>query len=389
MIADSPPLDGVTVLDLSRVLAGPWCTQTLADLGATVIKIENPQGGDDTRAWGPPFAGGESAYFLCANRGKKSVVVDFTMPAGQEIIRDLASQADVLVENFKAGGLEKYGLGEAQLRELNKRLIYCSISGYGRDVPDAARPGYDYVIQAEAGLMAINGEIDGPPMRVGVAVADLFTGMAATQAILAALIARTRDGVGQHIDMALHDCQIAMLANVGSAALITGEEPPRLGNGHATIVPYQVFSTSDRPIVVACGNDRQFQAICLEVFKRPDLAADPRFARNRDRVAHRQALDDILAPLFLLKSAHDWLESLRAAGVPGGEVRTVRAALASDSTRDRGMVVEVDHPTVGKLSLIGSPLKFSRTKTREPIAPPLLGQHSDEILGQLPPSSYE
>ena len=377
------PLAGITVLDLSRVLAGPWCTQILADLGATVIKIENPDGGDDTRAWGPPFAAGESAYFLCANRGKQSVAVDFSHAQGQAIIRELALTADVLVENFKAGGLEKYGLGQADLCAANPRLIYCSISGYGRSAPDAARPGYDYVIQAEAGLMAINGDIAGPPMKVGVAVADLYTGMASAQAILAAIIARARDGLGQHIDMALHDCQIAMLANVASAALITGAEPPRLGNGHATVVPYQTFTTADRPIVVAVGNDRQFRKLCTDVLGSPALAADPRFTRNRDRVAHRAALEAILVPLFLGSPCTDWLALLRAAGVPCGEVRSVLGALGSEATQARGMVAMVDHPTAGTIGLVASPLKLSRTPVVAPRAPPLLGADTEAVLARM------
>ncbi len=377
------PLAGITVLDLSRVLAGPWCTQILADLGANVIKIENPDGGDDTRGWGPPFATGESAYFLCANRGKQSVAVDFAQAEGQAIIRELALTADVLVENFKAGGLDKYGLGQAELCAANPRLIYCSISGYGRSAPDAARPGYDYVIQAEAGLMAINGEIAGPPMKVGVAVADLYTGMASAQAILAAIIARTRDGLGQHIDMALHDCQIAMLANVASAALITGTEPPRLGNGHATVVPYQTFQTADRPIVVAVGNDRQFRKLCTDVLDSPTLAADACFARNRDRVAHRAALDAILVPLFLGGTCGDFLTRLRAAGVPCGEVRSVLGALGSEATQARGMVAMVNHPRAGTIGLVASPLKLSRTPVVAPRAPPLLGADTEAVLAGM------
>lgn len=377
------PLDGIKVLDLSRVLAGPWCTQTLADLGATVIKIENPDGGDDTRGWGPPFAEGESAYFLCANRGKQSVAVDFAQSEGQAIIRHLALEADVLVENFKAGGLERYGLGAADLCALNPRLIYCSISGYGRDAPDAARPGYDYVIQGEAGLMAVTGPIEGPPMKVGVAVADLYTGMAATQAILAALIARARDGLGQHIDMALHDCQLAMLANVAAAALVSGQEPRRLGNGHATVVPYQVFATSDQPIVLAVGNDRQFRALCSDVLAAPAIAEDPRFLRNRDRVSHREALEALLATHFLQAPSAHWLAALRRAGVPAGEVRSVRAALQSQAAQARGMVQQVDHPRAGPLALVASPLKLARTPVVPPRAPPTLGQHTAEVLAPV------
>ncbi|CAN5440732.1 CaiB/BaiF CoA-transferase family protein [soil metagenome] len=301
------PLTGRRVLDLSRVLAGPWCTMTLADLGAEVIKVEHPKSGDDTRHWGPPYIGGEAAYYLCANRNKQSLALDISTPEGQAIVRDLATRSDVVVENYKLGGLDKYGLDYASLAAINPALVYCSISGYGRTSPIAERAGYDYVIQAEAGLMSVTGEVEGQPMKVGVAVADLFTGMAATQAILAALIARDRDGVGQHIDMALFDCQLAMLANVGSAYLTTGAEPRRYGNGHGTIVPYQVFDTLDGRVVIAVGNDRQFAALCAEALGRPELPLDPRFGANAARVAHREVLVAILAPLVAEKPTGFWL----------------------------------------------------------------------------------
>lgn len=281
------PLAGRRVLDLSRVLAGPWCTMGLADLGAEVIKVEHPKGGDDTRHWGPPYVGGEAAYYLCANRNKQSLALDISTPQGQAIVRDLAMRSDVVVENYKLGGLDKYGLDYASLAAINPAIVYCSISGYGRASPIAERPGYDYVIQAEAGLMSVTGEVDGQPMKVGVAVADLFTGMAATQAILAALIARDRDGVGQHIDMALYDCQLAMMANVASAYLTTGVDPKRYGNGHPTVVPYQVFDTADGRVVIAVGNDRQFAYLCTDLLDRPDMPADPRFGTNGARVANR------------------------------------------------------------------------------------------------------
>lgn len=373
----APPLAGRRVLDLSRVLAGPWCTMVLADLGAEVIKVENPAGGDETRHWGPPYAGGESAYYLCANRNKKSIAVDLATPGGQDVVRRLAAASDVLVENYKLGGLERFGLGYEALRSLNPALIHCSISGYGRASPLAARPGYDYVIQAEGGLMAVTGETDGEPMKVGVAVADLFTGMAAAQAILAALIARDRDGRGQHIDMALYDCQLAMLANVGSAALVSGAEPGRYGNGHPAIVPYQLFHASDRALVIAVGNDRQF-AVFADLIEGPELATDPRFATNAARVTNREALLALLTPLIAARPANYWIDALQKSGVPCGEVRGPLAALRAPEAAS--MVREVAHPTIGTLPLVASPLKLSRTPVAEPVAPPLLGEHGDHVL---------
>ena len=377
-----PPLAGRRVLDLSRVLAGPWCTMVLADLGAEVVKVEHPRGGDDTRRWGPPFAGGESAYYLCANRNKRSIAIDLSTAEGQAIVRALAAKADVLVENYKLGGLDKYGLGYDALSELNPRLIYCSVSGYGRVSPVAARAGYDYVIQAEAGLMAVTGEVDGEPVKVGVAVSDLFTGMAAAQAILAALIAADRDGVGQHIDMALYDCQLAMMANVASAALMTGREPERFGNGHPTIVPYELFATSDGTFVIAVGNDGQFAALC-RLLERVDLSADPRFATNKARVVNRETLLAALRTIFASRPTNYWLDGLRAVGVPAGKVRGVGAALAAPETIARGMVRHVPHPTAGEIGMVASPLKLGRTPVVEPIAPPLLGADGDAVLAEL------
>jgi crotonobetainyl-CoA:carnitine CoA-transferase CaiB-like acyl-CoA transferase len=371
------------VLDLSRVLAGPWCTMILADLGADVIKIENPRGGDDTRHWGPPYVGGEAAYYLCANRNKRSVALDLSTAQGQEIVRQLAADADVLVENYKLGGLDKFGLDYGAIARVNPAIVYCSISGYGRASPLAERPGYDYVIQAEGGLMAVNGEVEGEPMKVGVAVADLFTGMAAAQAILAALLSRDRDGIGQHIDMALFDCQLAMLANVGSAFLAAGEEPRRYGNGHPTVVPYQVFDTSDGKVVIAVGNDRQFALLCGSLLGRPELAADDRFARNSARVANRNALLVLMRPLIAAKPTRFWLQGMRALGIPCGEVRSVGEALLSPEAAAREMVTKVAHPTAGSVSLVASPLKLSGTPVVAPEAPPLLGEHTDSVLSEL------
>lgn len=378
-----PPLAGVRILDLSRVLAGPWCTMTLGDLGAEVIKIEQPGRGDDTRRWGPPYVEDEAAYFLCANRNKKSVEVDLATPEGQAIIRELALEADVLVENFKAGGLEKYGLDYASLAEINPRLIYCSISGYGHASPLRELAGYDYVIQAEGGLMSVTGEVDGAPIKVGVAVVDLFTGMAAVQAILAAYIARQRDGLGQHIDMALFDCQLAMLANVGAAYLAHGEEPERYGAGHATIVPYQTFQASDGWMVVAAGNDRQFTALCEQVLELSGVADDPRFATNSNRVRNREAVAAILEPAFRSNSSAHWIARMRAAKVPCGQVRSVGEAVMSPEAQAREMVRTVEHATVGPVRVVGSPIRMSRTPVVEPTAPPALGQHTDEVLAAL------
>ncbi|CAN5150554.1 CaiB/BaiF CoA-transferase family protein [soil metagenome] len=383
------PLAGRKILDLSRVLAGPWCTMILADLGAEVVKIEHPNGGDDTRHWGPPYVGGEAAYYLCANRNKQSVALNLSTPQGQKIVRQLALQSDVVVENYKLGGLDKYGLDYASLAAINPALVYCSISGYGRNSPIADRPGYDYVIQAEAGLMSVTGEVDGQPMKVGVAVADLYTGMAAVQAILAALIARDRDGVGQHIDMALYDGQLAMMANVASAYLATGQDPKRYGNGHPTVVPYQVFDSSDGSVVIAVGNDRQFAFLCNRLLNRADLPQDERFGTNAGRVANRVELLEIIAPLIALRPTAFWLQALRDAGVPTGEVRSVGAALTAPETVARGMVRTVAHPTAGNISLVASPLKLGGTPVVDPVAPPLLGQHTASVIAGLGYSEIE
>lgn len=378
-----PSLDGVRILDLSRVLAGPWCTMTLGDLGADVIKIEKPNGGDDTRGWGPTFVAGESAYYLCTNRNKRSVAIDLASLDGQRTIRELAVQCDVVVENFKAGALERYGLDHASLRALHPGLIYCSISGYGRTSPLAERAGYDYVVQAEAGLMSITGEPEGEPMKVGVAVADLFTGMYAVQAILAAIIARDRDGEGQLIDIALFDCQLAMLANVGSAALVSGEEPQRFGNAHASVVPYQVLPTRDSEIVLAVGNDRQFKLLCDAVLERPEIALDPRYATNRSRLDHRESLIARLKEILATRDAAEWQRRLARTGIPTGTVRTVGAALASPEAAAREMIATVQHPTAGTLKLIASPIKMTGTPVVKPLPPPLLGQHTEQVMQEL------
>jgi crotonobetainyl-CoA:carnitine CoA-transferase CaiB-like acyl-CoA transferase len=378
------PLDGIKVLDLSRILAGPWCTQTLADLGAEVWKIEEAKAGDDTRSWMPPEIGGESTYFQCCNRSKLSVAVDLRQADGREAVARLAEQADVLVENFRKGALERYGLGYEQLRARNPRLIYCSISGYGRTGPRANEAGYDFAIQAESGLMAITGEPDGMPMKHGMAITDLATGMNATQAILAALIARGRTGRGQHLDIALFDAAVALLANIASGHLATGRAPGRFGNAHATVVPYQLFDTADGVLALACGNDQQFRLLCQRVLQRPELAEDPRYIRNRDRVLNRDTLIPELARCFGQKCTAHWIAALRDAGVPAGQVRQVADVFSARDTLERGLVLEVPDPVHGTLRMVASPLRLSDTPVRAPTAPPRLGQHTEDVLRGYP-----
>jgi crotonobetainyl-CoA:carnitine CoA-transferase CaiB-like acyl-CoA transferase len=383
-------LHGVRVLDLSRVLAGPWCTQTLADLGADVIKVERPGTGDDTRGWGPPFLKDrdgaethEAAYFLGCNRNKRSITVDIAQPAGQALIRRLAAQCDVFVENFKVGDMARYGLDAAQLTALNPRLVYCSITGFGQTGPYASRAGYDYAVQGIGGLMSVTGERDdlpgGGPQKVGVAVADLFTGMYASVAILAALRHRDATGQGQVIDMALLDAQVAMLANLGANYLVTGESPRRAGNAHQNIVPYQVFEVADGHLILAVGNDGQFAKFCA-VAGRPDLAEDPRFAKNADRVRRRDVLVPLLADILKTRSKKDWLARLEAAQVPCGAINSLEEVFADPQVRERGMTVQMPHPLTDALRLVASPLKLSATPVRYDHPPPLLGEHTDDVL---------
>lgn len=376
------PLDGIKVLDLSRVLAGPWCTQTLADLGADVWKIEECARGDDTRTWTTPNIGGESTYFLCANRSKRSLAIDLKTAEGQAVIRTLAQQADILVENFRKGALERLGLGWEDMHALNKRLIYCSISGYGRTGPRSDEAGYDFAIQAESGLMAITGEADGAPMKLGVAVADIITGMNATQAVLAALIARDKTGRGQHIDMALHDSAVSLLANVGSSYLATGEAPKRYGNAHATVVPYQIFPTRDGVLALACGNDSQFRTLCVKALDLPAFPDDARYKTAGNRAVYRDTLIPALTTAFMKKDTAQWLDLLRDLGVPAGQVRSVPDVLEAEETQARGMIAEVEDPIHGRLRLPASPLRLSDTPVRPPVTPPRLGQHSRAILSQ-------
>ena len=379
------PLEGIKVLDLSRVLAGPWCTQLLADLGAEVIKIERPGSGDDTRHWGPPWHGeGDSrvaAYFLSCNRGKKSAAIDFAQPEGAALVRELAASADVVVENFKVGGLEKFGLDAKSLRAANPRLVYASITGFGQDGPYADRAGYDYIIQGMGGLMSItglpDGEPGGGPMRVGVAVVDLFTGMYTAVAILAALVGRERTGEGAHIDMALFDSQLAMLANQASNALISGKDPPRQGNTHPNIVPYQPFETTDRPIIIAVGNDRQFARLA-EICGHPEWARDERFRSNEARVAHRSEIVRLVSECIRRKSAVDWLDQLEVAGIPAGPINSVTQALGDVQAQHRQMML-----TIARVPLIGSPLRFDGQRADSELPPPALGEHTSEVLAGL------
>ena len=379
-------LAGVRVLDLTRVLAGPWCTQVLADLGADVIKVERPGSGDDTRGWGPPFLKDgegnetpESAYYLCANRNKRSLTVDLSTAEGQAVIRRLAMRSDVLVENFKVGDMARHGLDAATLRAAHPRLVYCSITGFGQDGPYAQRAGYDFAVQGLGGLMSVTGAADGEPQKVGVAVADLFTGMYATVAILAALRHRDATGEGQAIDMALLDAQVAMLANLGSHYLVGGEVPARQGNAHANIVPYQVFAVADGHIIVAVGNDRQFARLC-ELLGLAALGQDARFATNAGRVRHRDALIPVLQSVFRARGRHAWLTVLEAAGIPCGPVNDLAEVFADPQVRARGMIVETAHPQVDTVPLVGSPLKLSATPVEPPRAPPMLGEHTFDVL---------
>lgn len=375
-------LAGIRVLDLSRVLAGPSCTQILADLGAEVIKIEKPGDGDETRHWAPPsFGDGTSAYFATVNRNKKSVAVDMATPQGQEILRTLAAQADVLVENFKVGGLKKYGLDYASLEQLNPRLIYASLTGFGQTGPDASKPGYDYIIQGMSGLMSITGPADGLPHKVGVAVVDLFAGLQLTIGIQAALIAREKTGCGQQVDVALLDSAVAMSANVGMNYLASGAVPPRLGNAHPNIVPYQVFETAQQQhIILACGNDKQFAAVCRVMAQ--SWHSDERFATNPQRVAHRELLIPLMQTVFLSKPRDEWIRLFEAAQVPCGPINTIAEALALPQVAQRSMVVDFAEQG-SPMKVLGNPIKLSATPVHYHSPPPQLGAHTAEILAQL------
>jgi len=387
------PLAGIRVLDLTRVLAGPWAAQNLADLGAEVIKLERPKKGDDSRAFGPPWlkdANGrdtaESAYFACANRAKKSITLDLAHAKGQAIARELVAKSDVLLENFKFGDLERYGLGYAQLKATNPGLIYCSVTGFGHTGPWRERPGYDFMIQGMGGLMSITGERDdrpgGGPQKAGIPIADLITGMYASIAVCAALAHRAKTGKGQHLDLALLDSLVAVLANQGANYLATGEPPGRLGNDHPNIAPYQVFRTKDGSLILACGNDNLFRKFC-EVAGCGALPDDARFATNGKRVANRVELTRLLSKIFLERTTSDWIAALENAGVPCGPINDLAQVFAEPQALARGLRMELEHPTAGRVSLVRSPMRFSETPLEHNAPPPVLGQHTDEVLRGL------
>jgi len=389
----SGPLSHVRVLDLSRVLAAPWTGQNLADLGAEVIKVERPKKGDDSRAFGPPWLKDpsgtettESAYFACANRGKKSITLDLSKPAGQRIVRELAARSDVLLENYKFGDLARYGLGYDDLNKVNPRLIYCSVTGFGQTGPYRERPGYDFMIQGMAGLMSVTGERDdlpgGGPQKAGIPIADIMTGMYATIAVCAALAHRAETGVGQHLDLALFDALTAVLANQGANYLATGKSPGRLGNAHPNIVPYQTFKTADGAVILACGNDNLFRKFC-EVASCAHLADDPRYASNGKRVENRVELTRILDEIFARRTTREWVEALEVAGVPNGPINTIEQVFAEPQAIARGLRIELSHPAAGTVSLVRSPMRFSATPVEHERPPPLLGEHTDEVLRGL------
>lgn len=371
-------LSDVVVIDLSRVLAGPYCTMILGDLGATVLKIEQPGKGDDTRQFGPPYVGGESAYYLGLNRNKQSIALDFTTPEGKERLLRLLKNATVLVENFRPGTLAHHGLDYATLHESHPGLIYCSISGYGQTGPSADLPGYDFVAQAESGIMSVTGEVEGEPVRVGSPVGDVSAGLFGATAILAALHYRTRTGKGQYIDLSLLESTMSLLSNVSSNYLISSKEAVRYGNGHPNIVPYQTFPTADGHVVIACANDRHYQGLC-RLLEREDLATDPRFATNPQRVVNRAELVSEMEKSFRQRTTAEWLPKLRAASIPSGPINSISQAFNAPQIRARGLVWECEHPTAGSIKLVGSPMRLSETPTRLYHAPPLLDEHDERF----------
>jgi crotonobetainyl-CoA:carnitine CoA-transferase CaiB-like acyl-CoA transferase len=387
------PLSGIRVLDLSRVLAAPWAGQNLADLGAEVIKVERPGAGDDSRAFGPPWVKDregrdtrDSAYFTSANRGKKSITVNLATPAGQEIVRALAAKCDVLLENYKHGDLARYRLAYEDLKAVNPRLIYCSVTGFGQTGPYRERPGYDFMIQGMGGMMSVTGEPDGAPgggpQRAGVPIADIITGMYASIAVCAALVHRGATGEGQHLDLALLDSQIALLAYQNTNYFATGKPPGRIGNLHPNIVPYQPFRTKDGEVIVACGNDNLFRKFC-DAAGCPELARDPRFATNGKRVENRAEIARLIQEFFLKKTTAEWLELLEAAGVPNGPINNVAQVFEEPQVRARGVKIELEHAAAGLLPLVASPMRFSGTPLEYRLPPPLLGEHTDAVLREL------
>lgn len=384
------PLAGIRVLDMSRILAGPWVGQLLADLGAEVIKIERPGKGDDTRAWGPPFVKdkdgndtSDAAYFMCANRGKQSLTLDIAQAEGQQIVRELAQVSDILLENYKVGDLKRYGLDYAALSEINPKLIYCSITGFGQTGPYRDRAGYDYLVQGMGGIMSMTGEREdrpgGGPQRVGVAIADLMTGMYSTVGILAAVHERTKSGLGQYIDMALLDTQVAWLANQNANYLIGGQVPQCIGNEHPNVMPYQTFRTSDGNMIIATGNDGQYQRLC-EAADIPEAAADPRFASNALRIANRDACTSVLAQALQKKSTAEWIKLLETVGVPCGPINRLDQVYTDPQVQHRGLKINVPHPKAGSVPLVANPIKFSRTPIAYDMPPPLVGEHVEDVL---------
>lgn len=378
----SQPLEGIRILDLSQVLAGPYCTMFLGDLGAEVIKVERPGQGDDTRAWGPPFLAGESAYFLSVNRNKKSITINLKEPRGREIIKGLARKSDVLVHNFRPGIMERMDLDYETLKKENPGIIYCSISGFGPDGPYRERAGYDILIQGMGGIMSLTGEPEGEPMKVGVAIVDVTAGLYCLAGIMSALIYRARTGLGQKVDVALLDSMVAWLVNAGQNYLVSGQVPERWGNAHPNIVPYQAFKAKDAYFIVAIGNDAQFRKLC-EIIGRPELAEDPRYITNADRVKNRAELINTLAVVFETRESEEWIEASLEAGLPCGPINTLDRVFKDPQVLHREMVVEVNHPSVGKVRLAGNPIKLSESPAMIKAHPPLLGEHTEEVLASL------
>lgn len=383
------PLSHIRVLDMTRVLAGPWTGQNLSDLGAEVIKIERPGKGDDSRAFAPPYikdASGndtkESAYFCCANRGKRSVTVDISKPEGAKLVRELAANVDVLLENYKFGDLTRYGLGYEQLREINPKLIYCSITGFGQTGPDREKPGYDFMIQGMGGIMSVTGERGEGPQRVGIPIADIMTGMYSSIAVCAALANRAETGKGQHLDLALLDCQVAVLAYQAMNYLSTGLAPTRTGNVHPNIVPYQPFHTADGDVIIACGNDNLFKKFC-EVAGCVDLLQDPRFATNADRVRNRLEIEPLIEAVTRKRTTREWVSALEGAGVPCGPINTLKEVFEEPQVKARGMLQHLPHSTAGKVPQVVSPMKFSATPLEFGSAPPVLGEHTEQVLREV------
>lgn len=375
-------LEHIKILDLSRVLAGPYCTMILGDLGAEVIKVEAPGGSDETRKWGPPFQDGVSAYYLCANRNKKSITLDLKSPEGVEAIKNLAIESDVIINNFKSGTMQRLGLDYETLAAVNPGLVYCSITGFGETGPYQDMPGYDFIIQAMSGLMSITGDSQAGPQKVGVAITDILTGLYACIGIQGALLERTQSGKGQKLDLSLYDSAVSSLVNIGSNYLMSGETPVALGNQHANIVPYQTFQTMDGQMVIAVGNDAQFQRLC-EILQKPEYASDARFVTNPDRVANRETLIPLLQEFFLTKPTTYWQEKCQEMNIPCGPIQTVDEVVRDPQLQEREMFISAEHPTAGDIRMVGSPLKLSRTPVQVKHHPPDAGEHNDEVLNRF------